>query len=417
LVQARHLDLRLGRRGAQDRRGSSARSEVGDHLLLQYRPLGGHGLVCAVGSRWPEERAAVSRVHGRMVARPEPTDGARSRPRQPDPGQAEGRVRLSGPMKRFPLATLIAAFCVFLAWSVAFRHALLFLVGIGLRAVLARARFGFTSGWRRLIEQRDPSGVLAQLVLLAVAAAVSMPLLAAYPTDLAAALGPPSISLLVGAFVFGACMQVADGCGSGTLYKAGLGIPLNMAILPLFAIGSFLGSATLDRWLALGALPPYGLVAHFGAPAALLLTLAGLALVGLGVVRWAGRAAPLWNRKLLWGAVLLAALAVLNLVIAGQPWGIVYGFGLWAAKIATAAHLFDPSANPFWSEPVNAATLAQSVFLDVTSITNIGILAGALWIAAGKPAAAAKPMNGTQWAVGLVAGLLLGYSSRLAFGC
>ncbi|MGA0585255.1 MAG: YeeE/YedE thiosulfate transporter family protein, partial [Castellaniella sp.] len=288
---------------------------------------------------------------------------------------------------------------VFLAWSVALRQALLFLVGIGLGAVLAGARFGFTTGWRRLIEQRDPSGVLAQLVLLAIAAAVSMPLLAAYPTDLAAALGPPSVSLIVGAFVFGACMQVADGCGSGTLYKAGLGIPLNMAILPLFAIGSFLGSATLDRWLALGALPPYGLVTHFGAPVALLMTLAGLVLVGVGVVRWAGRAAPLWNRKLLWGAVLLAALAVLNLVIAGQPWGIVYGFGLWAAKIAAAAHLFDPSANAFWSEPVNAATLAQSVFLDVTSITNIGILAGALWIAAGKPTAAAKPMNGTQWAV------------------
>ncbi len=320
-------------------------------------------------------------------------------------------------MKRLPLAILIAAFCVFLAWSVALRQALLFLVGIGLGAVLAGARFGFTTGWRRLIEQRDPSGVLAQLVLLAVAAAVSMPLLAAYPTDLGAALGPPSVSLLVGAFVFGACMQVADGCGSGTLYKAGLGIPLNMAILPLFAIGSFLGSATLDRWLALGALPPYGLVTHFGAPVALLLTLAGLALVGFGVVRWAGRAAPLWNRKLLWGAVLLAVLAALNLVIAGQPWGIVYGFGLWAAKIAAAAHLFDPSANAFWSEPVNAATLAQSVFLDVTSITNIGILAGALWIAAGRPAAAAKPMNGTQWAVGLAAGLLLGYSSRLAFGC
>lgn len=206
-------------------------------------------------------------------------------------------------MKRLPLAILIAAFCVFLAWSVALRQALLFLVGIGLGAVLAGARFGFTTGWRRLIEQRDPSGVLAQLVLLAVAAAVSMPLLAAYPTDLGAALGPPSVSLLVGAFVFGACMQVADGCGSGTLYKAGLGIPLNMAILPLFAIGSFLGSATLDRWLALGALPPYGLVAHFGAPAALLLTLAGLALVGVGVVCWTGRAAPLWNRKLLWGAV------------------------------------------------------------------------------------------------------------------
>ena len=45
-------------------------------------------------------------------------------------------------MKRLPLAVLIFAFCVFLAWSVALRQALLFLVGIGLGAVLAGARFG-----------------------------------------------------------------------------------------------------------------------------------------------------------------------------------------------------------------------------------------------------------------------------------
>lgn len=343
-------------------------------------------------------------------------------------------------MKRIPLAAVIVAFTVFLAWSVALRQALLFLVGLGLGLVLAGARFGFTTGWRKLIEQRDPSGVVAQLVLLALAAAVSMPLLAAYPTDLGAALGPPSISLIVGAFVFGACMQVADGCGSGTLYKAGMGFTMNMAILPLFAIGSFLGSATLENWLSLGALPPYGLVAHFGAPESVAITLAGLAVVGFVVVGWTrrgggesaagaaaaggahssgtGRILPaLWDRKLLVGAVLLAALAVLNLVIAGQPWGIVYGFGLWAAKIAAAGHLFDPAANAFWSEPTNAATLAQSVFLDVTSITNIGILAGALWIGLGKPVKAAKKLNATQWAVGLGAGLLLGYSSRLAFGC
>src|SRR5690606_41368751 len=63
------------------------------------------------------------------------------------------------------------------------------------------------------------------------------------------------------------------------------------------------------------------------------------------------------------------------------------------------------------------ATLGEAVCPAGPSCPTVGILAGALWRAAGKPAAAAKPMNGTQWAVGLVAGLLLGYSSRLAFGC
>ena len=125
-------------------------------------------------------------------------------------------------MKRLPLAAGMVAFFVFLLWSVAVRQAALFLVGIGLGAALAGARFGFTTGWRKLVEERDPRGVVGQLLLLGLAATLAMPLLGAFP-ELQAALGPPSISLLVGAFVFGLTMQIADGCGSGTLYKAGLG--------------------------------------------------------------------------------------------------------------------------------------------------------------------------------------------------
>src|SRR3546814_1042923 len=85
---------------------------------------------------------------------------------------------------------------------------------------------------------------------------------------------------------------------------------------------------------------------------------------------WSGKTARGFDRKLCIGAVLLAVLAVLNLVVAGQPWGVVYGFGLWFGKIATVAGVFDPATNPFWSQPVNMANLSQSVFMDVTSITN-----------------------------------------------
>lgn len=283
--------------------------------------------------------------------------------------------------------------------------------------VLAGARFGFTTAWRIYIDHRDPSGIIAQIVLLALAAIICIPMLAAFPVALRAALGPPSISLLVGAFVFGGCMQIADGCGSGTLYKAGLGIPLNTVILPLFAVGSFLGSATLEQWLSLGAVAPYGLVSHLGAPTALAITLTGLALLAVWVIYRGDSKVSFLNRKLLLGAVLLALLAAANLAIAGQPWGIVYGFGLWAAKVATATGVFDPGANAFWSEAVNMKTLHQSVFFDVTSITNIGILAGALWIAFGKPRKESRPLTTKQWMVTVIAGLLLGYSSRLAFGC
>ena len=267
------------------------------------------------------------------------------------------------------------------------------------------------------MEQRDPSGVYGQIILLALLAAVSMPMLAHFP-ETHAALGPLSISLLVGAFVFGLCMQIADGCGSGTLYKAGLGVPLNMGILPLFALGSFLGSVHLNGWLALGALEPVGLVQSFGATGALLATLAALAVVAVLVGLWSGQRFSFSStpRRWVWGAVALALFAALNLFIAGQPWGVVYGFGLWAAKGATALGLFDPAQNAFWSDPGHAQRLSQTLLLDVTSITNIGILAGALWVAPRRPQDA-RPLTGQQWLIGLAAGFIMGYSSRLAFGC
>jgi uncharacterized protein len=318
-------------------------------------------------------------------------------------------------MKRFPLAAAMAAFFILLVWSVSVRQAVLFLVGIGYGVVLAGARFGFTTGWRNLVEHRDPRGVYGQLLLLALAAILAMPLLGHF-TELHAALGPPSVSLLVGAFVFGAAMQIADGCGSGTLYKAGVGVPLNMGILPLFAIGSFLGSVQMHDWLSLGQLQPVGLVQAWGAGPALAATLAALAVLAVLVRLWTGSGKPLIEKRWVWGAIALAVLATINLVIAGQPWGVVYGFGLWAAKGAQALGVFDPARNPFWGDAGNAQRLAQSALLDVTSITNIGLLGGALWVSARKPPSA-KPLTPLQWAIGLAAGLVLGYSSRLAFGC
>jgi uncharacterized protein len=323
-------------------------------------------------------------------------------------------------MKRWLLSAVLAAFFAFLLLSVYVRQAVLFLVGIGLGATLAAARFGFTTGWRLLVVQRDPGGAAGQLLLLALAALFAMPLLGQFP-ELQAALGPPSISLIVGAFVFGAAMQVADGCGSGTLYKAGLGFPLNMAILPLFAMGSFLGSVHLQAWLALGQVEPVGFVQAWGVTVALLVT-AGLLLGLAGLIRlWVGTGKTWFSKRWVWGAVFLAAFATLNLVLAGQPWGVVYGFGLWAGKLVTAVGMFDPTTNAFWSQASNAKHLSESVLLDVTSITNIGILAGALWVSMKKntasPSTEAQTLTAKQWVVGLMAGLVMGYSSRLAFGC
>lgn len=317
------------------------------------------------------------------------------------------------------LPLVIGAVIAWLAitWMVGLRQGFLFIVGIGFGAILAGVSFGFTTGWRAWIRDRDPTGFLAQLLAIGLAMLVSIPLIAANQ-ELTGAIAPLSVSLIIGAFVFGAAMQIADGCGSGTLYKAGLGNGFSLAVLPGFIAGSFIGAAHLDRWLALGSLPPVSLPEHLGVGIALVVQLLVLGALGAWLWRKRKRIDTRWQgRGIYVAAVLMAMFAVLNLIIAGQPWGIVYGLGLWGAKIATWFGA-DLAANAYWGNEAHQVRLESSLLTDVTSVTNLGLLIGAL-IAANfrgraRPATSA---SAKQWLVALVTGLVLGYSARLAFGC
>ncbi len=337
------------------------------------------------------------------------------------PGDGTSSVR-GRPLSSSRVASpplIVGAVVAWLAitWVVGLRQGLLFVVGIGFGAILAGVSFGFTTGWRVWIRERDPTGFLAQFLAIALAMLVSIPLIAAND-ELTGAIAPLSVSLVLGAFVFGAAMQIADGCGSGTLYKAGLGNGFSLAVLPGFIAGSFLGAAHLDRWLALGSLPPVSLPEHLGAGVALVAQLSVLGGIGTWLWRKRKRTDTRWQgRGIYVAAALLAVFAVLNLIIAGQPWGIVYGLGLWGAKIATWFGA-DLAANAYWGREAQQAHLESSLLTDVTSVTNLGLLIGAL-IAANFRGHARPATNASakQWVVAVVTGLVLGYSARLAFGC
>lgn len=320
------------------------------------------------------------------------------------------------------LAGALAGFVV-ITWLVGWRQGFLWVIGVGYGLALAGAAFGFTTGWRVWITRRDAKGLWAQFAGIALATGLSVPLLATHP-ELAAANGPLSVSLLVGALVFGLAMQVADGCGSGTLYKAGLGHPVSLAVLPAFVAGSFLGASHLPAWLALGALPPINLVQWLGAAPTLAVQLGALALLALLLWMWSGQRragtsfASRWSGPAVWWAALaLALLSVANLVVAGQPWGIVYGLGLWGAKLVQAVGV-DLSNDAFWGQAAQQAQLRSTLLTDNTSVTDLGLLWGALlaarWRGQGVPAVR---LSARVWAASVAAGLALGYSSRLAFGC
>lgn len=315
----------------------------------------------------------------------------------------------------WPLTLLLVAGLAATALFAGARFGLVLAIGLGFGLVLEGLRFGFAGPWRAMIERRDPGGILAQLLSIALVAAVALPLLAGNPDELIGAQGRIGWAMVGGAFVFGAAMQVVLGCGSGTLVNAGSGNAVALVALPLFCVGSLLGSIHLNWWTELGALPPIVLSGGAG----LGLTLAALAAVAVLVLARAAPGTRRIQRHHLLAAVLLAGLAIGNLVVAGQPWGVVYGLGLWAAKGAVALGA-DLSGSGFWAAPVNAATLSGSILTDYTSLTNIGMILGAAWIATRRAGsldqpAPRLPLRG--WVAAALSGLVLGYSSRLAFGC
>ncbi|TCO75147.1 YeeE/YedE family protein [Chromatocurvus halotolerans] len=298
------------------------------------------------------------------------------------------------------------------------RAALLMLIGLGFGLVLEGLRFGFTGPWRRMIQARDGRGLLAQFVAIGLCALVAFPLLAAFPDELYGAHAPVGIAMLAAAFVFGATMQIVLGCGSGVLVNAGSGNLMAVLALLGFVVGSFFGTLHLDWWTGLGSLPVHTLQGSFGESAGLWVTLTGLAALAILVARLSRPGQRLPSPRLWLAAILVAALAVLNLVVAGQSWGIVYGLGLWGAKAGQAAGM-DVLATAFWSAPDHAERLQQSLLTDVTSLTNIGIIIGAFvamrWRRDPGPQV---PRGSTPGRLGIaLSGLILGYSARIAFGC
>ncbi len=324
----------------------------------------------------------------------------------------EGRA--SSTVTRAVLIGAALAFALAVALFVGVRYGLLILIGLGFGITLEGFRFGFAGPWRRMITERDPGGLLGHLLAIALVAIVAFPLLAAAGPELVGAHAPVGIAMIGGAFVFGLAMQLVMGCGSGSLVNAGSGNPVGVVALPFFAIGSFLGAYNLVWWSSFGALPLLVLDGLDG----LAITLAALAAVAAFVLWLAPAESRRVPRRYVWASLFLAVFAILNIVVAGQPWGVVYGLGLWAAKGATAIGVpTDPSA--FWSLPSNQERIAQSLLTDVTSLTNLGLIGGALLVTVwrGDTRKALPRMPARAWVTTVVAGLLLGYSSRIAFGC
>ncbi len=333
-------------------------------------------------------------------------------------------------------AFLIVGFFL-ITYLVDLRQGGLFLIGGALGATLYHGSFGFTGGWKRMVVEKRGRGMRAQMLTIGVAALAMIPLVTAGNIGghaLVAAAGPVGVSVLLGAAMFGLGMQLGGGCGSGTLFTVGGGSARMLVTLAFFIIGALVGTAHLPFWLQQPNIGTVSIGAELGTGFAIAVTIAGLALVALVTALIEKRAhgnieaepapaRPGWTWivrgpwPLVGAGLLLAILNVATLLLAGHPWSITYGFGLWGAKIAQAVGV-DVARWEFWTWPAQAQALNSSVLADTVSVMDFGLVLGAALAAsiAGKFAPKAKLPIGSLLAA-VVGGLLMGYGARLSFGC
>ena len=319
--------------------------------------------------------------------------------------------RTAVPVSLLMISALLSLF-------VGLRFGLIFILGLALGMTFEAFRFGFAGPWRATIIRREPAGFVAQLISIACVSIIAFPLIAINSSELVGAHAPLGIAMVGGAFFFGLSMQLVLGCGSGTLINAGSGNTVALIVLPFFAIGSFAGAYHLDWWMNFGTTTVLTLPNLLGPALGLSVNLLGLLAVAIAALVWALPEHRKVPRKLWIAALTIAVLAVLHLVVSGQPWGVVYGLGLWAAKTTQALNI-DLTNSLFWSSEAQQIQLSQTIFSDITSLTNIGLILGAFaianWRGDLRRGRACLPLIG--WCTALLAGFLMGYSSRLAFGC
>mgnify|MGYP000364891266 CR=1 FL=1 len=104
-----------------------------------------------------------------------------------------------GRLSRAAVLSGVAALVLSVALLAGPRYGLLLLIGLGFGLALEGFRFGFTGPWRRMILERDPSGLIAQLVCIGIVAVAAFPLLAAHGAELKGAHAPIGVAMIGGA--------------------------------------------------------------------------------------------------------------------------------------------------------------------------------------------------------------------------
>lgn len=330
---------------------------------------------------------------------------------------------------------ILAAGVDYLGEVQGWRQASLWIVGALLGVSLYHASFGFTQAWRAFVADRRGAGLRAQMFMLALGVVVFYPFIAQgslFGQHVSGIVAPASLSVVLGAFIFGIGMQLGGGCSSGTLFNLGGGSTRMLVTLFFFVVGSVLATYHFTWWATLPSLPPTSLIKLWGWPTALAVNLAILGLIYWvsivlerrrhgRVVRSVADSRVGISRvlrgpwPLVAGAVALVALNFATLALSGRPWSITGAFALWGGK-ALDHFGSDVAFWQYWADSQD--TFFAPLSHDVQTVMDIGLVVGALAAAslAGRfaPTWRIPPRTLLASAMG---GIMLGFGARLGWGC
>ncbi len=324
--------------------------------------------------------------------------------------------------------------------------------GAVLGLVLQRSRFCFYCHARDWFDRRDPRGLLAIVLALAVGSVGSTVVLGAWvprpvpgqlPPDMH--IGPVSGVLVAAGLAFGAGMVVSGSCISAHWYRLAEGSAVSPFALAGSALGFVLGFHTwnpLYSWQVAEA-PVIWLPAHLGYGGALVLQLGVLG--ALAAWLWRGFARPagsvsarsasgdegmvagtpplgdvwrrLWRgRWAYWAGGLAVGLIGALVIVRMRPLGVTATLGS-AARSVAAQQGWIPERLDGLDGFAGCATAVPASWLAPNALLLAGLVAGAFIAALASRQFAPRWPTWRDAVRGLGGGVLLGWGGMTGLGC
>lgn len=315
--------------------------------------------------------------------------------------------------------------------------------GVVLGLVLQRSRFCFYCHARDWFEDRNPRGLLAIVLALAVGVVgytvvlgswLPVPQPGKLPPDMH--IGPVSWVLVVAGQSFGAGMVVSGSCISAHWYRLAEGSAVSPFALVGSALGFILGFKTWSAFYSLSVAdaPVVWLPAHLGYGGALAVQLGGLGLLAAWLWRGFGREATapaqagavptlravwrnLWaGRWHYWVGGLAVGLIGAFAIVRMRPLGVTATLGS-AARQWAQGQGWIPDRLDGLDGFAGCATLPQSTWFTPNALLLAGLVAGAFVAALASRQFAPRWPTWRDALRGLSGGVLLGWGAMTGLGC